>query len=70
MKLQNYTRVKLLTSKYENEGITTSSRGYIIEVYDDAYEVEFSNENGETIAQIVVKEEDVTTDERQIHLRI
>lgn len=70
MRLQNYTRVQLVTNKYMDTGVTIGCKGYIIEVYDDAYEVEFSNENGKTIAQLVLKEEDIVTDERQIHLRI
>ncbi len=56
-----YSRVKLCTNKYSSEGITIGAIGYIIESYDDGnYEVEFSNkETGETIAQVVVAEEEI-----------
>ncbi|MBI4852734.1 MAG: DUF4926 domain-containing protein [Acidobacteria bacterium] len=59
MKLPNYSRVRLLTNKYNDENVAAGCIGYIIEIYKDAYEVEFSNINGETVAQIIVKEEDV-----------
>lgn len=61
--LQNYTRVRLLTDKYAAEGAQQGALGYIIEVYDDAYEVEFSRADGVTYAQIVVREEDLAVDE-------
>lgn len=60
---QKYSRVTLLTNKYEIEGVSLNSKGYVIEVYENAYEVEFSNENGETIAQLVLKQEDISVDE-------
>lgn len=63
MKLSIYSKVKLLTDKYSQEGVSLSSKGYIIEVYDDTYEVEFSNENGETIAQLLLNQEDISVDE-------
>ena len=37
----NYSRVRLLTNKYE--GVRAGDLGYVIEVYRDAYEVEFSD---------------------------
>jgi hypothetical protein len=64
MTLENYSRVRLLTNKYRSEGVTEGFVGYIIEVYgDEAYEVEFSNENGITIAQLVVLQNEVILDE-------
>jgi len=58
--INNFQReYNTLTNKYENEGVTTASRGYIIGVYDGAYKVDFSNENAETLVQVVVKEENV-----------
>lgn len=58
MSLQCYSRIRLLTDEYCSEGICIGAIGYIIEVYaDDAYEVEFSDEAGTTIAQIVLKED-------------
>jgi hypothetical protein len=48
--MQQFQRVKLLTNKYNSEGIRVGDIGYILEVYGDGYyEVEFSDINGETI---------------------
>ena len=59
--MKQYSRVKLLTNKFESEGITIGAIGYIIEVYDDGnYEVEFSDsKTGITIAQIVATPRDI-----------
>ena len=63
--MQEYSRVKLITDKYQNEGIAKGSIGYIIEVYPgQKYEIEFSNyDTGETIAMIVVDENDIELNE-------
>ena len=54
--LQNYSRVRLLTDKYQPEGASCFDVGYIIEVYpDNKYEVEFSDSNGITTAQVVAE---------------
>lgn len=64
MRWQNYTRVRLLTDTYVAEGARPGALGYIIEVYaDGAYEVEFSDADGVTVAQIVAREEDLAVDE-------
>ena len=48
-----YSQVRLLTDKYLDEGVGIGAVGYIIETFDDvAYEVEFSDEGGITLAQI------------------
>lgn len=58
--LQNYSRVRLLTEKFQASGAALFDVGYIIEVYSDGdYEVEFSDKDGTTTAQIVVREEDI-----------
>lgn len=56
-----FSRVKLCTNKFKNDGVNKGDIGYIIEAYDDDnYEVEFSNcKTGETIAQIVVTKKDI-----------
>ena len=60
MTLQQYSRVKLLTNRFESEGATRGDIGFIIEVYDDDnYEVEFSNASGISTAQIVANERDL-----------
>lgn len=57
--LPNYARVRLTTNRYSDDGVAHGAIGYIIEVYDDAYEVEFSAPDGTTIAQIVVNRDEV-----------
>ena len=58
--LRKYSRVSLVTNKYKMDGLGIGSVGYIIESYEnDKYEVEFSNEWGVSIAQVVVCGEDV-----------
>jgi RHS repeat-associated protein len=60
MKIPCYTQVRLVTNKYWNEGANHGMIGYIIEIHaEGVYEVEFSDSEGVTLAQIVVKEEDI-----------
>lgn len=52
--LDNYSRVLLLTDRYQSEGAQCFGAGYIIEVYpENKYELEFSGPDGVTTAQIV-----------------
>ncbi len=60
MVLPNYARVRLLTNQYRDEGLSDGAIGYVIEIYDGGtngveYEVEFSRNDGTTIAQVIVK---------------
>lgn len=59
--MEQYSRIRLLTDKYKEEGVSLGDFGYIIEVYGDGnYEVEFSDsKTGITIAQIVASNEDM-----------
>ena len=58
--LPNYSRVRLVTDKYQSSGAMLFDVGYIIEVYADGdYEVEFSSSDGITTAQLVAREEDL-----------
>ncbi|OQY51615.1 MAG: hypothetical protein DRR08_05375 [Candidatus Parabeggiatoa sp. nov. 2] len=58
--LANYTRIRLISSRYQEEGLSKGAIGYIIETYDDgAYEVEFSAPDGTTIAQLVLEEDEI-----------
>jgi hypothetical protein len=60
MPLAPYSRIRLVTDVYESEGVSVGAIGYIIEVYNDAaYEIEFSDDNGLTVAQVVVKQHEV-----------
>ena len=65
MTLKNYSTVILLTDRFKEEGVKTGDIGTIIEVYNngEAYEVDFSNEKGITIAQIVVLENELKLQE-------
>lgn len=57
-----YSRVVLTTDRFQADGVTVGMTGYIIEVHDENhYEVEFSDQNGVTIAQVVVNEADIAS---------
>lgn len=54
--LKNYSRVRMLTDAYQGENVHAGMVGYVIEIYpNDHYEIEFSNADGITVAQIVAK---------------
>jgi hypothetical protein len=59
MQIPNYSAIKLLTDKYVSEGVSKGAIGYVIEVYADGYEVEFSDDSGITIALFSVKENEI-----------
>ncbi|MDF5730216.1 MAG: DUF4926 domain-containing protein [Rhizonema sp. PD38] len=60
MSLEQYTVVQLLTNNYQNRGVCAGDIGVILEVYgDEAYEVEFSCEDGTTIAWFAVQQNEV-----------
>jgi len=60
MALEQYTVVQLLTNHYQNRGVCAGAIGVILEVYGDgAYEVEFSREDGTTIAWFAVQQNEV-----------
>lgn len=59
-----YVRVRLLTDRFQSEGLQPGAFGYIIEVYPGGeYEVEFSQTDGTTIAQVVLTESEFAVDE-------
>lgn len=62
--IHNYSRVRLLTNKYEAAGAPQGAVGSIIETYQSGeYEVEFADEDGIDFAQIVAREEELQIDE-------
>jgi hypothetical protein len=63
--VEKYSKVKMLTNKYYNDGVLIGYVGYIIEIYDDGNcEVEFSDSTtGITFAQIVVEPSEVKLEE-------
>ena len=59
--MQLYSRVRLVTDRFRSEGVEPGDLGYIIEMFDeDAFEVEFSDANGITIALIVARHDEIT----------
>ncbi|KAM3095454.1 DUF4926 domain-containing protein [Phormidesmis sp. 146-35] len=59
MTLEPYSLVELLTDRYQDRGVTIGAIGTILEVYAEAYEVEFSQSNGTTIAWFAVSQNEV-----------
>lgn len=60
MEFKLYQRVRLMNNRHVDEGISENALGYIIEIYEDnSLELEFSNEEGITIATIVVSENEI-----------
>ena len=57
MVIEIYQRVKLLADRFAStDNLATGAIGYVIEIYPDGNcEVEFSDENGISLAQIVAK---------------
>jgi hypothetical protein len=60
MTLEPYALVELLTNSYHDRGVSAGAIGTILEVYDDeAYEIEFSRQDGTTIAWFAVPKGEV-----------
>ncbi len=60
MALECYSPVQLLTDRYRDRGVSAGAIGTILDVYgSEAYEVEFSREDGSTIAWFAVKQDEV-----------
>ncbi len=58
--LEQYSVIQLVTDSYQDRGVSSGAIGIILEVYgDEAYEVEFSREDGTTIAWFAVKQNEV-----------
>lgn len=67
MNFREYSKVRLTNDKFLDQGVGKGCEGYIIEIYREGsleYEVEFSKQStGETIASVVLKEEDIESAE-------
>jgi Domain of unknown function (DUF4926) len=60
MALPQFSAVRLLTDHYRAEGVPVGAVGRILDVYgDEAYEVEFSEPDGTTIAWFAVPQDEV-----------
>jgi hypothetical protein len=60
MKLPQFSAVRLTTNRYLDEGVGSGAIGFILDVYDDGYDVEFSRpEDGSTIALLFLTQTDI-----------
>lgn len=60
MTLPLFSEVRLITDRYKDDGLKIGDLGVIVEVYgDEAYEVDFSDEQGITIACLAVQKDEV-----------
>lgn len=60
MPLPIFAHVKLTSEEYQQDGLPKGVKGVIVDVYEnEAYEVDFSDEFGITLACIAVKQYDV-----------
>lgn len=57
--LAQYGVVRLVTDRYRDRGVEKGALGAILEVYDDAYEVEFSRPDGITIDWFPVRPDEI-----------
>ncbi len=44
-----YSKVRFINDRLDSEGVARGTVGYIVEVYEDAYEVEVSDASGATL---------------------
>lgn len=57
--MNKYQRVKMINNNYIIDGIIKDSIGYILQIYDQNFcEIEFSDENGTTIAVQAINKTD------------
>ena len=62
MTIPNYTRVEIVTDRFEPLGVPKGTHGYVIEIHDeDNYEVEVSDpeRRGVTVALFVAKRHEI-----------
>jgi ATP-dependent exoDNAse (exonuclease V) alpha subunit len=59
MTLPEFSPVRLMTDRYNSKGVRKGDIGFILDVYDNGYEVEFSRPDGTTIAWFAVTPEDI-----------
>lgn len=61
MRFKLYSKVKLITDKYQNDGVKLNSIGIVMDSYDsNDYEIQFLNQEGEpTDIFFAVNEHDI-----------
>jgi hypothetical protein len=64
-RVKPYDRVRVVTSRFEDEGVPLGTVGYVIEEYADGnLEVEVSATDGSTIAEFVAAQDDLELAEK------
>ncbi len=59
MPLRMFSPVRLTTDRYASEGVGRGAIGFILDVFEDGYHVEFSRPDGTTIAWFFAELADV-----------
>ena len=60
MVLRQFSAVRLTTDRFLDEGVSVGAIGFILDIFDDGYDVEFSRpEDGSTIALLFLKPADI-----------
>ena len=59
MALREFSAIRLTTDRYLSEGVGPGAVGFILDVMDDGYIVEFSRPDGTTIAWFFVEPADI-----------
>ena len=55
-----YDRIRVLTARFDANGVSVGLEGYVVDEYGDGcLEIEFSNPDGSTFAQIVARRVDL-----------
>lgn len=59
MSLPEFSAVRLRSDRFASEGVHAGAVGFILDVYGDGYDVEFSRPDGTTIALLFLEPEDI-----------
>lgn len=59
MPLDPLSAVRLVTDRDRDKGVGAGAVGVVLDVYEDAYEVEFSRADGSTVAWFAVEHDQV-----------
>lgn len=66
MKIPVYSPVILITDKYVNDGVKKGDYGVVLDVYNVGYEVEFLDEQGNTLNVFGVEENEIEIKKNQL----
>lgn len=60
MQLSQFSAVRLTTDRFRDEGVARGALGFVLDIFDDGYDVEFSRpKDGSAIALLFLKATDV-----------